>query len=472
MNGKPFSAVAGPSNSHNHAPLAPSSSNFSMSTPSPPSTTPSTRPPPAPSIPSLYLPPPGPPPPQTLLASTQDLISRLNLLSAYDKYVRPTIVSPNVPAPEVVVQDQAVHPTQGLLPSVPCAIPGVVGVADKGKGKEKDVVMDGPAGAGVPLTGGPGVAGGADEDAGKGEKKRKNTYKHLIKGIPGKHSMKKDDYISTTMLVPPKQRIPIVAFDARTQRDAFTISLEGLKGWNIHALVLESPQAREDRKKRKELKRLAKAQAATLAVARQTGAQAQDQAAITAQTRPQAAVGAGPNHTGTPRPTARPSTTTATGLPTAMPTPVKADPQTAHPQASVPRSGSAVPRPKSTVPRPGSTKPSTAGGQTVAPAAMKSGSSVPISGTTNAGAPLRSGTPMQVDQQRGIKREREENMANGTTGSGHGLVSAGTPTTIIDTGKAGITGVRPRPIKKQRMDMQGQARDVVSPVQQPTPQGV
>lgn len=32
------------------------------------------------------------------------------------------------------------------------------------------------------------------------------------------------------MLVPPKQRIPITPFDIKTQRDAFTVSLEGLKG--------------------------------------------------------------------------------------------------------------------------------------------------------------------------------------------------------------------------------------------------
>jgi hypothetical protein len=42
--------------------------------------------------------------------------------------------------------------------------------------------------------------------------------------------MKKDDYLSTTMQVPPKQRVKIVPFDPKTQREAFTVSLEGLKG--------------------------------------------------------------------------------------------------------------------------------------------------------------------------------------------------------------------------------------------------
>jgi len=37
-------------------------------------------------------------------------------------------------------------------------------------------------------------------------------------------------------------------------------------------------------------------------------------------------------------------------------------------------------------------------------------------------------------------------------------------------GKPNSNGVRPRPLKKQRMDLQGQGRDVA--IVQPTPQGV
>ena len=142
--------------------------------------------------------------------------------------------------------DQAVSSTQGPSTSVSG---GMVGGLDKGKGKEKEaMVIDGQAGMGVPQTGGQGVVGSADDGTDKGEKKKKNSYKHLIKGIPGtfcgylqdatfkdnlwlgKHSMKKDDYLATMMLIPPKQRIEMVPFDARTQRDAFSVSLEGLKG--------------------------------------------------------------------------------------------------------------------------------------------------------------------------------------------------------------------------------------------------
>jgi len=73
-----------------------------------------------------------------------------------------------------------------------------------------------------------------------------------------------------------------------------------------------------------------------------------------------------------------------------------------------------------------------------------------------------------------VKREREDNVVNGSVvGNGHGLPTtvAGASMMMVDA-KAGVPGVRPRPIKKQRMDIQGQARDVAAPVQQPTPQGV
>ena len=118
---------------------------------------------------------------------------------------------------------------------------------NKGKGKAADMDL---------------ADGGDDDDdaaGGKGEKKKKNTYKHLIKGIPGvfsvpfvpglcnpcsipsvsntfflsltgKHSLKKDDSLTKVMLVPPKQRMKIAHFDLRTQEEAFTVSLEGLKG--------------------------------------------------------------------------------------------------------------------------------------------------------------------------------------------------------------------------------------------------
>lgn len=202
---------------------------------------------------------------------------------------------------------------------------------------------------------------------------------------------------------------------------------------------------------------MAKAQAVALAAARQSGAPTQEQSAqqiqapvpTTAQTRPQAAIAASPNGVATPvvstpRPglnVARPAIPTT--VPAVAPVPVKVEAQTTLAQNVLSRPGSAVPRPKSTVPRPGSTKPTIVAGQ----------AAVSTPGVTNGSTPLRSGTPMQVDQQRGTKREREDNVVNGSlVGNGHGppTIAAGASMMVIDA-KAGVPGVRPRPIKKQRM---------------------
>ncbi|KAH8981566.1 hypothetical protein EDB86DRAFT_3066613 [Lactarius hatsudake] len=290
---------------------------------------------------SFFLLPSDSPRSPQLLDSTQDLISRFHLLSAYDKFVRPFIA-------------QEHDPSTAHLPTTPAAAPS----SDKGKGKEHD-------------------------DEGRDGKKKKNTYRHLIKGVPGKHSIKKDDFLTTIIQVPPKQHIPITPFDSRTQSEAFAVSLEGLKGWNIHALVPESTQAREDRKKRKELKKLAKAQGSTL-----------------------------PLLAGTP----------LASTPTAAPTPTQSHSQ-----------------------------------------------------------PPRTSTPVPLP--RGVKREFDDSSVAQPNTQGPGVTAVNgsggvTPTSVQvqrpGAAKAGVPGARPRPVKKQRVDVQGQARDIhpLPPMQQPTPQGV
>lgn len=83
---------------------------------------------------------------------------------------------------------------------------------------------------------------------------------------------------------------------------------------------------------------------------------------------------------------------------------------------------------------------------------------------------------------RGQKRQREEGaQVNGqpvaANGNGNGMVNGGTngvgypvgaglPPKPVIGAKAGSGGVRPRPVKKQRMDANGTVQ------QQPTPQGV
>ncbi|KAJ7756479.1 hypothetical protein DFH07DRAFT_959121 [Mycena maculata] len=334
----------------------------------------------------LFLKPNGPPIPKPRLASTHDLLARFRLLPAYDKYVRPPADDPSE--------------TQ-----------------DNGKGKARE--QNSPA----PQT--PGEQDPDDDDpaTAKGEKKKKNTYKHLIKGIPGKHSMRKDDFLMKVMEVPPKQRMQITPFDLKTQREAFSVSLDGIKGWNLTVLVPESAQAREDRKKRKELRRLAKVQAQLHAQAA-AGSPAPSSASAPAPGTPRV---------GTPRP--------AVGTPT------------------MPRLGSARP----TVP------------PVVVPGRVGTPQRGPGTGTPTSATP-RTGTPHPLSAaplsavDRGIKRERDD---------GHGFGQNGQPpmpiqvqngqTPVIAAARAGIPGARPRPVKKQRVDMQGQAREVQ---QQPTPQGV
>jgi hypothetical protein len=538
MNGQQTNAVAGPSTLPSPPPAAPRLSTFDAAAPSFPHDKP----------PLLFLPPPLPPPPKQHLAATQDLLARFNLLFAYDRYVRPTVLpgdDPSIPS-----NADGAMPTPG--PS-----------ADKGKGKERDANS-----APTPAAEGQGHDGDEDEAVGKGEKKKKNTYKHLIKGVPGKHSLKKDDYLSSMMLQPPKQRMRIRTFDQKTQDDAFTVSLEGIKGWNVNTLVVESDQAREDRKKRKELKRLAKLQGLQGGLPLQSGVStpvattsvgtprpssaagfastpvsAQSIHAPTPITIPRKASTAGTPKSATPRPGSRAEARTpapgvaavpaagagigsgvGNGTGTGTPAPgagiAGAPPRNGVPRSTVPRPGVAVPRPGSTVPRPGSAAAMAKKQQQLQQQTQGQVQTQAQVQQQYNGLPQRPSTPahtpMDVDSgQRGQKRVRDEAAAggtlnpyavppnsgklagygapvvatngyvgangvnganaNGTTNvngniNGNGIVNGQVRPPMVNA-KAGSGGVRPRPIKKQRMDTQGQSRDVSQPVQQPTPQG-
>ncbi|KAJ7104101.1 hypothetical protein B0H15DRAFT_959436 [Mycena belliarum] len=400
---------------HHNAEAGPSTALFLA--PPGPSTVPHT---------AQLTPAPGPPQPQPRLASTQDLLARFRLLPAYDKYVR------------AVLED---------APDAP----------DNGKGKARE---QNPSPA--PQTPGGEPDPDDDDPAAKGEKKKKNSYKHLIKGAPGKHSMKKDDYLAGIMQVPPKQRIPIVPFDLKTQREAFSVSLDGIKGWNTNTLVLESAQAREDRKKRKELKRLAKAQA-QLHAAQAAAAAAGSPAPVHT---PGGAAAGTPRAVGTPRP--------GVGTP--------------RPGAGTPRPGAGTPTPRPGEPRVRPTvppvvvpqRPVGGGGAQTPTSALRQGTGTPTSVAPRAGTPHAhpfSAQPLSAGGERGTKRERETDGPGGGGGGGGTQMqnvqmngAPRTPVPVMTASKAGIPGVRPRPLKKQRMDMQGQARDVVQ--QQPTPQGV
>ena len=161
----------------------------------------------------IHLPPSlGPSRPPSYLKSTEDLLSKFQLLSAYDSYVRPFLSPEDIPS-------------------------------DKGKGKQRDM---------SPTPDPQSTHINDPDDDEFDRRKKKNSYKHLIKGIPGsmtlgahsecphsltrptgKHSTKRDDFLATIMQVPPKQHINIVPFDLVTQRDAFSVGLDGLKGVSL-----------------------------------------------------------------------------------------------------------------------------------------------------------------------------------------------------------------------------------------------
>ncbi|KAJ3745247.1 hypothetical protein EV360DRAFT_57459 [Lentinula raphanica] len=434
MDSSDTNAVAGPSNLRSPLSHPSSTAHPFNNTPHPNLSRPS----------QLFLPPPGPSQLPAYIKSTQDLLGQFHLHDAYDKYVRPFIASSEDSA---IPNDRNGSITSSSLPNA--GQTGSLGISDKGKGKEivPPQMVQTPAADGQD----------ADDDdgpGGKGEKKKKNSYKHLIKGVPGKHSMKKDDYLTNLMSAPPKQRVRISEFDSRTQRDAFTVSLEGLKGWNPSALVLESAQAREDRKKRKELKRLAKAQ---IQAQSQASTQQPSPAASTPIQAPiptSATSSSFPNTTSAPRPSNVSSTPRPSGTGTPRP----------HPTSTAP----------STV-RPGSTKPALQPVQIPGPGIRVT---TPLRTATPTGPHPLSAPPLRK------KREREESMStptsNGTitnqvnisgASTNAGITANPTPKAIIGA-RAGNHGVRPRPIpppmKKQRLDSQGVGRDT-APVQQHTP---
>ena len=275
--------------------------------------------------------------------------------------------------------------------------------------------------------------------------------------------MKKDDYLATLMQIPPKQKTEIKPFTQKTSREAFSVSLDGLKGvcphfylpaaappthallqWNIHTLVAESSQAREDRKRRVRISLMLHAVASYLISYNSAHPDLQKELKKLAKAQGQAI----------PLPPAVPST--PSGVPA---TPGGAPTQSA---ASAP-AAAAVP-PRSSTPRPGAPKlppahqqPPQPRGRT--PVGIGTPQSVSTPGPTAAAPPTQPAPTGQPPPQRGVKREREREesgamQANGNlppvahgTGPGPGMGQR----EGVKIAKAGVPGARPRPVKKQRL---------------------
>lgn len=131
-----------------------------------------------------------------------------------------------------------------------------------------------------------------------------------------------------------------------------------------------------------------------------------------------------------------------------------AGPGTPRPVAGTPRPSAGTPRPTTVgTPRPGSTRPSLPP-VVVAGTPQRTGTGTPTSAypRTTTPHPL-SATPLSAGGERGVKRERErEGPANGMPMQ-NGQIQNGVqaPAPVIAAARAGIPGVRPRPVKKQRV---------------------
>ncbi|KAG8996398.1 hypothetical protein FRB90_012750 [Tulasnella sp. 427] len=183
----------------------------------------------------------GPPHLRTRLHPSQDLITRLGLLPAFDNLVRPFIRVPGSAADG----DGAA----GAAPSV---------VDEKGKGKEVDLGrmqgVEGPDGQPiqVPPSAATGAAGPGKPDSVEDKKEHKNGWRSLVQPqVSGKFSTKKDTYLGDLVSYQARQPVKIRPFDLGT-----------LKGFALEEGQLDAPTLQQlglgpdDKKKKKKKKKL------------------------------------------------------------------------------------------------------------------------------------------------------------------------------------------------------------------------
>ncbi len=249
--------------------------------------------------------------------------------------------------------------------------------------------------------------------------------------------MKKDDYLTKVILGPGKERIKITPFDLKTQREAFSVSAEGLKGVGsisishvldlIRAVESKHVDSRVDSSTRRP------EEAGTFSVAN---------VSLTTLIRIQkeirrlqkAQANASASHT--PQPT---------------PTPIQAPIPSTPASLAAQRTG--TPRPVSAVPRPGSVKPHLPPVQVTGLNGRTSGGTPRTATPHPLSAPPVSASSLAAQQQvpRVKKRERDDSVSISNKIAPPQSMNSNIPPKAIINAKAGIPGARPRPIKKQRM---------------------
>jgi len=191
--------------------------------------------------------------------------------------------------------------------------------------------------------------------------------------------------------------------------------------------------------------------------------------------------GIGPVLTTTPRPALagtgnRPAQAASTTQPSTMSR--AATPSAGTPRSAVPRPGAS--RAGTPAPMTSSTTAPAAGANAALPPPTRPAASNPPLSTTSTGLPARPshplparpvGAPVEPSPVRGIKREREDSAAPPRPEVHQPQQQVDSPAINgLGNVRPGAPGAKPRPIKKQRMDSHGLAREI--PIQQPTPQGV
>lgn len=252
--------------------------------------------------------------------------------------------------------------------------------------------------------------------------------------------MKKDDYLTIIMQVPPKQHIPITPFDVKTQREAFTVSAEGLKGVCVVSTINYSNRAHSlvsgtralSYSSPRKLGKIAKS-ASVLLPHRHSQCSSNALSFAFSLQKEQRKLARAQVQGVTPGPL--PSTPTAMTLPQQQSTPSHLTIPSAQQPPGTSQTSQAKPRVAPVmIPPPGS-----AGLSTATPTSATPRSAVPTTAPpqrTNVSAPSR-----------GQKRELDD-----------GVIQPPTPTTLspnvpigVVGARAGVGNARPRPIKKQRM---------------------
>ncbi|KAH7106425.1 hypothetical protein BKA62DRAFT_687118 [Auriculariales sp. MPI-PUGE-AT-0066] len=352
------------------------------------------------------------------LHSSQDLLAVFGLHAAYDKYVRPKItpIEEQDAATSTTAPAPATTPASAVPPALrkvgtPLLTPGTP-MLDKGKARRVDSPL--PT---TPATARPTLTLSAAPiklehplDAtvdDRGKRKKDHSYKHLVRHLPGKHSMKKDSYFSDLIRKPPQQHTSIIPFDNNILTKAFSIKDVGVLGYDKTVIIGLDSRQKDEKKRRKEEKRAHRERQRLI-----NSGQLDPNTPIAGPSTPNPALGTLVASGGFIN---RPSSTVATPRPAAGPvgTPISRRPSLA-PQASAgPPSGA---RSRSLTPKPASAGPNgPASGSLAGPRQPTVKAETP-GPSTSLSMPMRNASSTGQQQQQQQQQQQRPSQASSQQG--------------------------------------------------------